>query len=209
MSRQLPSRPNLDHLRSQAKELLASSRALHPSWQLADAQFALARGYGFASWPALKAHVDALAAASGGDSGTVVDRSVAVPDTVADDSPLAGTWTANVGASRLHPAFPFQRATLQVGVQGTRITMTQVVVDAAGKEMGGTMTFDADGQPRMPAGGGTNHQLIARWVDARTIEAIDAHEGAEVGRGRYEVSVDGLSLTVTTADQRIVFDRHR
>ena len=62
MSLTLPPRPSLDHLKKQAKDRLRDLQATSPGAQLADAQHALARDYGFASWPKLKAHVDALAA---------------------------------------------------------------------------------------------------------------------------------------------------
>src|SRR5438128_3702906 len=52
----LPDRPNLRHLKDQAKDLLKAGRAT----SLADAQFKIARQYGFASWPKLKAHVESL-----------------------------------------------------------------------------------------------------------------------------------------------------
>jgi hypothetical protein len=58
MSRQLPPRSNLEYLKKQAKELLDEWQREDPSAQLADAQHALAREYGFASWPALKAGVE-------------------------------------------------------------------------------------------------------------------------------------------------------
>jgi len=54
--RALPERPNLRHLKDQAKDLLKSGAAR----SIADAQFQIARLYGFASWPKLKAHVDSL-----------------------------------------------------------------------------------------------------------------------------------------------------
>ncbi len=54
--RALPERPNLRHLRDQAKDLLKSGGAE----SLTDAQFKIARLYGFASWPKIKAHVDSL-----------------------------------------------------------------------------------------------------------------------------------------------------
>jgi ankyrin repeat protein len=78
MSRTLPVNPSLEQLRKQAKDLIrdyergdsASLEVLrrykpgvtdptgpHPA-SLSDAQFALAREYGFASWPKLKRHVD-------------------------------------------------------------------------------------------------------------------------------------------------------
>jgi hypothetical protein len=74
MSRQLPVKPNLEHLREQAKELLRSvqqgetaalelfrslvSFSAPASLKLADAQHVIARDYGFGSWPKLKAHVE-------------------------------------------------------------------------------------------------------------------------------------------------------
>jgi hypothetical protein len=60
MSRNLPDRPDFDHLKKQAKALLRTLRERQPDATLADAQHALAREYGFASWPKLKAHVEAM-----------------------------------------------------------------------------------------------------------------------------------------------------
>jgi len=54
--RQLPASPDLRHLKDQAKDLLKSGQAE----SLARAQFQIARQYGFASWPKLKAHVESL-----------------------------------------------------------------------------------------------------------------------------------------------------
>jgi len=54
--RPLPDRPNLRHLKDQAKDLLKAGQAA----SLTDAQYTIARLYGFASWPKLKAHVESL-----------------------------------------------------------------------------------------------------------------------------------------------------
>ena len=55
-TRPLPERPNLRHLKDQAKDLLKTGGAE----SITDAQFKIARLYGFASWPKLKAHIDLL-----------------------------------------------------------------------------------------------------------------------------------------------------
>ena len=55
-SRPLPDRPNLRHLKDQAKDLLKAGAAT----SISDAQFTIARLYGFASWPKLKAHIDSV-----------------------------------------------------------------------------------------------------------------------------------------------------
>jgi hypothetical protein len=57
---ELPDSPNLDWLRKQAKSRLGELRLTNPEARLSDAQFALAKEYGFSSWRALKAHVDSL-----------------------------------------------------------------------------------------------------------------------------------------------------
>lgn len=69
----LPARPDLDQLRHQARDLLRNAsagdrtatgriRAVSEQMTLAAAQLAVAREYGFASWPRLKAAVEARTA---------------------------------------------------------------------------------------------------------------------------------------------------
>jgi len=55
-TRALPERPSLRHLKDQAKDLLRTGEAN----SLADAQFQIARLYGFSSWPKLKVHLDSI-----------------------------------------------------------------------------------------------------------------------------------------------------
>jgi hypothetical protein len=52
----LPDRPNLRHLKAQAKDVFKAGAAK----SITDAQFQVARSYGFASWPKLKAHLESL-----------------------------------------------------------------------------------------------------------------------------------------------------
>ena len=54
--RRLPDQPNLRHLKDQAKDLLKTGAAT----SITDAQFKIARLYGFASWPKLNAHVESF-----------------------------------------------------------------------------------------------------------------------------------------------------
>ena len=67
----LPAHPNLDQLKNQAKDLLKACasgdpdalKRFHRAFRRADPQrcpVRVAREYGFAGWPALKAHVDSL-----------------------------------------------------------------------------------------------------------------------------------------------------
>ena len=103
-TRSLRERPHLDQLKRQAKELLdafrggdpdaveevrAHDRAAEPStFGLHDAQLVLARAYGFASWPKLKAFVDGatvgrlIEAVGAGDLDTVRAMVSARPELV-------------------------------------------------------------------------------------------------------------------------------
>ena len=88
MSKSLPSRPSLEQLKTQAKELLKALKSGDPTarqrfqahrpqvsriaaadrastWSLADAQWVIAREYGCASWPSLREHVAAMLVATG------------------------------------------------------------------------------------------------------------------------------------------------
>jgi Ankyrin repeats (3 copies)/Ankyrin repeat len=61
MSRHLPKKPSLEHLKKQAKELLRAKT----HGKLADAQHALANDYGFPTWAKLKEHVESLGLSPG------------------------------------------------------------------------------------------------------------------------------------------------
>jgi ankyrin repeat protein len=75
--RELPLLPSLEHLKSEAKQRRKALREQDPWAKLADAQLAVARDYGLASWRQLKSHVDEISrkrvftAARAGDVDTV------------------------------------------------------------------------------------------------------------------------------------------
>jgi ankyrin repeat protein len=60
MPQALPANPDLDWLRKAAKRRLSAVRATKHDARLYEAQHAVANNYGFKSWRALKAHVEAL-----------------------------------------------------------------------------------------------------------------------------------------------------
>jgi hypothetical protein len=57
-ARQLPAKPNLEHLKNEAKQRLDRLRAVTPGAKLAEAQHQIAREYGFAHWRELKADIE-------------------------------------------------------------------------------------------------------------------------------------------------------
>ena len=182
MSRNLPDRPNLEFLKKEAKTLLESMQRTATGVQLADAQFALARDYGFDSWPKLKAHVEAVAM-----------------------SPLTGRWVADLSRSKRHPANQFRSATIVFAVDGTTVNVADEFVDEAGKTVRARNTIEADGVARSM---GSGFVVTARWLARNDLETVATKNGEEVGRGRYTVSEDGRHLTiVSNGDQVIVLDR--
>jgi hypothetical protein len=190
MSRHLPTHPNLEHLKKQAKDLLADMQRANPGCKLADALHALANQYGFSSWPILKAHVEAIPL-----------RADAVP---VHEHPFAGVWRANLTKSKRHPENLFQSATLQFEVIGDVVTITDVVVDASGREERTTNTLQADGKEYPHQHG---YVVTTRWLGARVLEAVVTKNGQPEGRVTYEVSPDRTMLTLSAGEQLSVFDR--
>jgi hypothetical protein len=196
MSRQLPAHPNLEYLKKQAKELLSELQQENPESQLADVQHTLAREYGFASWPKLKAHIESVAR---GES----------PARSAGQSPFAGTWKANVSKSRRHPANQFHDATFHFDVVGDIVTITNIVISASGHEERGENTIQVDGNEH--GSNNPGYALVARWLGSHRLETVATKDGQVVGRGTYEVSPDGKTLTISTrnASANAVLDRRQ
>ena len=106
----LPPAPSLEWLRKEAKRRLTELRRTNADAQLSDAQFGVAKQYGFASWRALKAHIDSLsldgqlvAAIKGGNATAVAALLDEHPDRVA--GPIA-----EYGKTPLHVAAESGRA---------------------------------------------------------------------------------------------------
>ena len=189
MSRQLPARPNLEHLKSQAKDRLRELKQRDASTRLADAQHVLAREYGFATWSHLKAHVVAVQAA---ESQPI--------------SPFVGHWHANVERSDRHPLNPFRSASVQFEVMGDSVRITDVTVDETGRAEQRVNTIHADGIEH-PSENGHGFSIIAGFRGSRVLQTIAKKDGAVVGWGTYEISADDRILVASGDQMRIVFER--
>jgi hypothetical protein len=187
MSRNLPARPNLEYLKKEAKDLLDDLRRADPRAQLADAQHALSRDYGFGSWPKLKDHVESLSPA-------------------ASDSPLAGGWIADVSQSKRHPSNQFRSARIHFTVRGASVEIVDEFIDEAGKPVRGRNRLEADGVERVT---GNGYAVRASWLNARVLETTASKDGQAIGRATYSVSPDGRTLTIADAagESVIVLDR--
>ena len=191
MSRNLPFHPNLEHLKKQAKDLLRRLKLQDSSLKLTDAQHILAHEYGFASWPILKTYVESLPPRA---------------EEFTDKNPFVGTWRANLLKSKRHPANQFQSATLQFSVDNDTVTISDVVVDKSGQAETGKHTIIVDGIEH-PSEQHNGYSLIARWRGSRILETLAIKDGKQVGWGKYEVSEDGKTMTISGDEQAIVLDR--
>lgn len=177
MSRDLPPRPNIEHLRKQAKERLASLRQQDPDSRLADAQQQVAREYGFESWPRLKVHVET--------------QSATVPH------PFVGQWTADLSRSKLHPLNHLRSASLGFDVSGDAVTIDYVMVDESGRTDRAINPLVADGNEH-PSQARFGYVMRARWLGPRGLEAVVSKDGELEGRVEYAVSPDGGTLTLSS-----------
>jgi hypothetical protein len=201
MSRSLPDRPSLEHLKKQAKRRLEEMCRLDPTAKLADALHATAREYGFTTWPKLKAHVLAMLASA--------SPAPAV-------SPFAGPWAVDYARSHRHPLDDSRAATLDFTVVGDTVTIIDVVIDAAGVARRGENILVADGNEYVPEQG-NGYAVRASWQGSRVLDVVMRKRDRDVGRVTYTVADDDRTLTVSAAatahdqypavEQRLVFDR--
>lgn len=117
----LPAAPNMEHLKKQAKDLLAACRANNSAalartrthlpaifhaahdtgmslLRLSHAQLVIAREYGFASWPRLKRHVSQMAAANPSETAGI--EGVTWETLLRDNPALAGLSPITAASAR-------------------------------------------------------------------------------------------------------------
>ena len=187
MAQALPARPNLDWLRKTAKDQLRDLRAHDPARKLADAQFALARQYGFSSWRALKAHVDQLQSASqplADEEVAAFLRHVGAGRIDAIQAALAATPSI-VNAVGPHPYWGGRPQALHVSIETHRRDVFDLLL-AAGADVDGDnrlyehwsplmITYDKE-RPDM------RETLLARGARIGVTEALLAGDDAAVNR---------------------------
>src|SRR4029453_16590666 len=155
---QLPEHANLEHLKKQAKAFLPELQRQKPEAKLADALHAVARQYGFSTWPLLKEHL--------GDGS---------PDETEAENPFAGVWKANVEQSKRHPAYPFESATVTIAVSGDAYTISQEVMEPSGQPQRSTSTIQVGVEERTPEIGG--YSVVAKRIASRVIDVTATKDG--------------------------------
>lgn len=140
MPASVPPRPSLEWLRKTAKDRLAELRASDPAAKLAGAQRAVARDYGFASWRALKAHVERAAAPPEPPSAEdVVSLFLRLVGTgrMDDVRAMLQAAPALVNAAGPHPFWGGRPQPLHVAIEGKRRDVVDLLL-AHGADINGT-----------------------------------------------------------------------
>ena len=99
---------------------------------------------------------------------------------------------------------PYRGVTLQFDVSDDEVTIIDVVTDPSGREQRTENTLRADGREYPQAHG---YAVMARWVDAHTLEAVGKKDGRLEGRVTYALSPDRKTLTLSTAERVLVLER--
>lgn len=138
----LPPRPDLEHLKNQAKRRLDELRRSDPHAKLADAQYAIATEYGFPSWRALKAQVDVLNQRTDALLAAVESGDVATLDRLLREAPALVNAAVRDRGVRELPTDTRAMRLLHVAVAADQIEAARVLIDR-GADMG---VRNADGR---------------------------------------------------------------
>lgn len=197
MSQALPSRPNLDWLRKSARQMLNDRRSQEPDAKLAEVQFALARQYGFSSWRAMKAHIEAQQRDASAGAGALADADVAAFLHAVGSGQMAAVRSSLSATPQLvnavgpHPFWGGRPQALHVSIETSRRDMFDVLL-AVGADVDGNndgyehcsplMLTVLWKQPEM------RQELLARGAKVGLVEALlfgdDARVAALLRRGK-------------------------
>ncbi len=120
-------------------------------------------------------------------------------------SPFAGRWMADAERSTRHPANQPQRAVIEFAVADDIVTVRHGYVDASGERQDDESRIQVDGKARTAENG---YALKAEWRGPRSFETVATKDGQVVGHGKYEISEDGSTITITGPEHTIVLGKH-
>jgi len=181
MSQALPSRPNLDWLRKTARQRLKERLAKAPAAKLAEVQFDLAREYGFSSWRAMKAHIEAQQRAASSSDGLLSDEEVAAFLHAVGSGQMAAVRQSLNARPRLvnavgpHPYWGGRPQSLHVSIETSRRDVFDVLLEAGADIDGSNEAYEHCSplmltvlwkQPQM------RQQLLARGAKVGLVEAL-------------------------------------
>jgi ankyrin repeat protein len=205
--------PSLDWLRKQAKHRLDEMRKAVPGTKLADAQFNVAKEYGFSSWRALKAHIDAVTvegqlfdAARTGDAVTLAALLDKYPQKLRARSKPYGWTLLHAAARHLAAVDLLLRRGLDANTrEAGDNTYAMHWAAAAGRLDVVRRLADAGGDV---IGDGDDHELaVIGWATCWDECDDDAHRAVAeflVGRGARHHIFSAIAMNLADEVRRIV-----
>jgi ankyrin repeat protein len=209
----LPDKPNLDWLRKQAKRRHEELREADPAAQLSEAQFDVAKQYGFRSWRALKAHIDGLTidgqlieAARTGDVATLALLLDRHPDKLHVRVPPYEMTLLHVAARHLDAVDVLLKRGLDVNAREKGDNTYAMHWAAAGGELDVVRRLaDAGGDV---IGHGDDHQLeVIGWATCWNGCDDEAHRAVAaflVARGARHHIFSAIAMNLADEVRRIV-----
>ncbi len=206
MPSSLPSHPSLEWLRKAAKDRLVVLRAGDPNARLADAQLAVAREYGFASWRALKAHVESLPQAIDPAADESLIRSLleAARTGLADRvRAMLAAHPDLVNAHGPHPYWGGRPQPLHMAVESGSREVVELLLEAGANPTGDNAPYD-HWSPIMlavhPQRDDLRDLLIARGARIGLVEALMMGDDARVA----DLTADGRLPSVVPNNGSLV-----
>ena len=191
MARELPARPNLEHLKKQAKSLLADFQLGDPVAverfatlhgparpKLADAQQVLAREYGFDNWAKLKERVQASATAS--DPAEALKAAVVANDAVRAREVLERYPELKSKLNDPMPNYGFGDTPLFAAVQRSNREMIEILLRAGADINARTHWWAGSFGVLDDAARGDRPRWLAPFLIERGA-TVDAHAAAHLG----------------------------
>ena len=131
MARSLPPRPNLDWLRKHARDTLAKLRAADPSARLHQAQLAVAREHGFASWRKLKSHIESLGGGAAPKVPPALDEIVVrrIEEAIRADDPVGWNALLDERPELVHARMPEGQTLLHAAAQQDATNGVAILLD--------------------------------------------------------------------------------
>ena len=217
MSPALPVRPSLEWLRKTAKDRLTLLRTAEPTAKLAQAQLALAREYGFASWRALKKHVEEVARSA---QAPTREQQIARAEQIVaaflqrvgqgrgeDVRTMLDAAPALVNAVGPHPFWGGRPQALHLAIEGQRRDLFDLLLERGANVSGSNSEYD-HWSPLMLAinrdNPGMRDTLIGRGARVGLLEALMLGDDARV---EAELASTGLPAIAPNAGSILAFAR--
>jgi hypothetical protein len=113
------------------------------------------------------------------------------------EDPILGTWKLNAQKSTFKPGPGWQSQIRVYQSTPSGISVTWWGIDANGKKMHVSYTYNYDGRDYPMAGSASYDTLNAVRIDALTVKSEEKRSGKTAGTAIRTVSPDGQGLTIT------------